>query len=118
MNYDKIYKYYYVSDVFVFPTHNDHWRLVINEALACGLPVITTTSCGAYMDLVKDNGFVYRAEDVDGLVSSIEKVVQKDLKVLSIESFKLINNYTYNQAKEEFLRIIMRYKEKYTKEER
>ena len=54
----EIYKYYFASDIFVLPTYNDSWGLVVNEAMACGLPIIVTNAAGCYFDLVKNNGFV------------------------------------------------------------
>lgn len=48
-------KYYQAADIFVLPTRYDVWGLVINEALANGLPVITTPKCVAGKELIKDN---------------------------------------------------------------
>ena len=42
--------FYSIADVFVLPTLHDVWGLVINEAMASGLPVITTKSAGASED--------------------------------------------------------------------
>jgi glycosyltransferase involved in cell wall biosynthesis len=44
---DRIERYYAAADVFVFPTPYDAFGMVITEALACGLPVITATTAGA-----------------------------------------------------------------------
>jgi glycosyltransferase involved in cell wall biosynthesis len=44
---DHIERYYAAADVFVFPTPYDAFGMVITEALACGLPVITATTAGA-----------------------------------------------------------------------
>lgn len=53
------------ADVFVFPSRYDGWAVVINEACAAGLPVITTDAVGASRDLVRDghNGFVIARDD-------------------------------------------------------
>ena len=50
---------YQAADVFVLPTTYEPWGLVIGEALACGLPVITSTLAGA-ADLIKpgENGIL------------------------------------------------------------
>lgn len=45
---------------FVLPSFFEPWGTVIHEAASSGLPVICTTACGAWLDLVRDgyNGFV------------------------------------------------------------
>ena len=40
------------ADVFVLATRNDGWGMVVPEAMAAGLPVVTTPECGAGLDLV------------------------------------------------------------------
>jgi glycosyltransferase involved in cell wall biosynthesis len=62
--------YFACGDVFVFPTRHDGWGVVLNEACAAGLPVISSVQAGAAHDLVGpgENGFLFDAEDVDGLV--------------------------------------------------
>lgn len=56
----ELFKYYDASDIFVFPTREDIWGLVVNEAMARALPVITTDNCVAGAELIKDgeNGFI------------------------------------------------------------
>lgn len=48
------------SNVFLFQTDFDIWGLVLNEAMAAGLPCISSTQAGATIDLIKDGetGFV------------------------------------------------------------
>ena len=40
-------KYYAASDIFVLPTQYEPWGLVVVEAMACGLPVVTSHCAGA-----------------------------------------------------------------------
>jgi len=58
-DYDRMAGYYCASDVFVLPTHKDNFSLSVMEAMACGLPIITTIHNGA-RELVLDgvNGYV------------------------------------------------------------
>jgi glycosyltransferase involved in cell wall biosynthesis len=69
---------YGLADVFVLPTHSDPWGLVVNEAMACGLPVIVTSVAGCAADLVDDgrNGYVVPAADSDKLSRAIDAVLR------------------------------------------
>ena len=52
---DRIWEAYCASDVFVLPSRREPWGLVVNEAMAAGLPVIVTDVAGCTDDLVRDN---------------------------------------------------------------
>jgi glycosyltransferase involved in cell wall biosynthesis len=60
---------YALAEALVFPTHTDPWGLVVNEALACGLPVIASDVAGCVADLVREreNGFVVAPRDTEAL---------------------------------------------------
>ncbi len=63
--------YYHSADLFILPTKEDVWGLVINEAMASGLPVITTRLAGASFDMIEDdkNGFVMSRPDLHQLIN-------------------------------------------------
>lgn len=72
---------YALAEALVLPTHSDTWGLVVNEAMACGLPIIVSTVAGCAPDLVEDgwNGYVVPPRDpaklsvaIDSLVSQLE----------------------------------------------
>ena len=73
---EELAQYYALADSLVFPTFSDPWGLVVNEAMACGLPVIVSDVAGATADLVEDgwNGLVVAARDLDGLVSAMRQL--------------------------------------------
>ena len=60
--------FYGAADAFVLPTLYDAFPNAVLEAMACGLPVVTSTKCGA-AELVVENdaGFACPARDVDSL---------------------------------------------------
>jgi len=70
--------YYALADVLVFPTHTDPWGLVVNEAMACGLPVISSDAAGCVADLIENgrNGRVVSAGDVGQLASAMDELAR------------------------------------------
>lgn len=66
--------FYALADMLIFPTHSDPWGLVVNEAMACGLPIISTSVAGCTADLVENgrNGLVVEAGAVGQLASSMD----------------------------------------------
>ena len=70
---EKLAAYHALAETLVLPTHSDTWGLVVNEAMACGLPIIVTGVAGCAADLVEDgwNGRVVAAHDVRQLASAL-----------------------------------------------
>jgi glycosyltransferase involved in cell wall biosynthesis len=60
-----LYECYAVADVFVLPSREETWGLVVNEALASELPVILSTKVGSGPDTVVhgQNGFIFQNEN-------------------------------------------------------
>jgi glycosyltransferase involved in cell wall biosynthesis len=75
---EQLASYYALADVFVFPSHTDPWGLVVNEAMACGLPVISTDAAGCTADLVGENwnGRIVRSGDVSQLASAMKDLAR------------------------------------------
>lgn len=67
--------YYNLADLFVLPSKEDGWGMVIIEALASGTPVVTTTGVLSSSELIRDgiNGFVVEPENVNQLLQALEK---------------------------------------------
>lgn len=80
VNQTELPKYYGAGDVLVLPSTYEPRGAVINEAMACGLPVIVTDRCGSIGDIVLDgdNAFVYPAGDAGALASFMDRVVEDD----------------------------------------
>lgn len=101
---DELSKYYQCADLFVFPTREDVWGLVINEAMAYGLPIITTDRCIAGMELIKDdeNGYIVPVENVEILNEKMNRLIFDDTlrKRMGEKSLEKIHEYTFeNMAK-------------------
>ncbi len=86
------------ADLFVLPTREDVWGLVINEAMANGLPVISTDKCIACVELVKNgvNGYIVPVNDSNKLTQSIIEAMNEieNSNRMSVESLNRIRDYT------------------------
>lgn len=93
---EELSEYYKAADLFVLPTREDIWGLVINEAMAHGLPIITTDHCVAGCELVKDNGILLPIDDVDALATNIKMLLENDAlrKDMSKKSIEIIKKHT------------------------
>jgi glycosyltransferase involved in cell wall biosynthesis len=92
------------SDVFVLPSENEPWGLIINEAMCAGLPVVTTHEVGAAADLVRhgETGFVYERGDIAALADRLTTLVQ-DAPMrarLANNGRDLVRHWSYNQCVE------------------
>lgn len=72
-------KHYSMADVFVLPSSYEPRGAVINEAMACGLPVIVTDRCGSIGDVVVEgeNAFIYPAGDAAALAGQLDTLVEQ-----------------------------------------
>jgi len=74
---DELAHYYGLADLFVLPSIQEEWGLVLNEAAAAGLPLIATEASGAAFDLIDEgrNGFRILVGNVVALREAILKVL-------------------------------------------
>lgn len=94
--------YYMAADVLVLPTKSDVWGLVINEAMACGLPTITTDRCVAGLELIENgvNGYIVPVDDQKALAEKICAVLTGDYRQMGAAALETIRPYTLeNMAK-------------------
>ena len=104
MEKEALKEYYRAADIFTLMTVGDVWGLVINEAMACGLPVITTDKCVAGVELVEEgkNGHIVKVGDDKALADRIREILQEPGKVEAMGKISLeaIQAYTIeNMAK-------------------
>jgi glycosyltransferase involved in cell wall biosynthesis len=93
---DELAAYYTLAECFVLPTHTDTWGLVINEAMACDLPIICTSVAGCAKDLVKANGKVVPPKDITQLRSAMQEIA-RDVSLrhrMAAESHRLVQGFS------------------------
>lgn len=102
-------KYYSSSKVFLFPTLNDPWGVVANEALASGTPVITTLYAGVSDDLIINGktGFILEV-DIDIWVEKVCNLLQDKhmWKLISNEGIKQVSNYNFTDAADGIIQAV------------
>ena len=103
-------KYYAIADLFVLPTLSDVWGLVVNEAMACGLPIVTTTAAGCASDMIVEgeNGFIVEPQNVDALHEAMRRIVYDELREkMGEKSYEiLITRFSLDNAVNGFLDAI------------
>jgi glycosyltransferase involved in cell wall biosynthesis len=103
-------RYYALADVFVFPTLGDPYGLVVDEAMACGLPVISTAAAGEIRDRVEEgvNGYIVPPEDSEALAGAMRTLAEDSAlrERMGLVSAQKIQGHTPEQWAEDFERIV------------
>lgn len=98
LNLSEVIELLHASDVAVVPSHREPWGLVVNEAMAAGLPVIVTDAVGCADDLVIDNntGIVIKSNDSSALIAAMHDLAQSKEKRarMGYEALRLISEWT------------------------
>ena len=79
---EQLASYYALAEMLVLPTYTDTWGLVVNEGMACGLPLILSHAAGCAPDLLRENwnGVLIPPGDVLSLSSAMRSLAgQPDL---------------------------------------
>lgn len=86
----RLFEAFEAADVLIFPTLSDGFGMVVTEAFARGLPVITTERAGA-SDLVRngENGLIIAAGDPKAIVEALEWCAQNRGKLVEMRSVAL-----------------------------
>ncbi len=96
IDYDNLPQAYATADVLVLPSNFEPWGLVVNEAMAAGLPVVVSDACGCAADLVEQgiNGYIFTCSDEQSFISSLNKIFEQRhrLAVMGQASKKIIDD--------------------------
>ena len=91
------------ADCLVLPSDGtETWGLIVNEAMACGLPAIVSDACGCSPDLIEEGktGYSYSLGDVDALVDRMLLFLGKKNQDWSVDTRAKVNAYRMAKASE------------------
>ncbi len=110
LNQSQIPQAYAAADVLVLPSHSESWGLVVNEAMACGLPAIVSNGVGCGPDLIREGitGFTFPVGDVEKLAAIMAKLAWggEELSAMKRAATQHIQQYSIQQAVEGLLRAL------------
>lgn len=99
--------YYAVSDLYVQTSFREAMPLSVLEAMAAGLPVVST-NVGGLADVVQDNGMLVPAGDEDRLFQAISKCYQSSAEekaTMSKASLRIVQDYSAENMAREYEKI-------------
>jgi glycosyltransferase involved in cell wall biosynthesis len=99
LQYHELPAYYALAEVFVHASTTEQWGLVVNEAMATGLPVIVSNRCGCAPDLVAEgkNGFTFDPGSVESLAKlmlDMCRLSKRQLEDMRGESRRIVEGFT------------------------
>jgi glycosyltransferase involved in cell wall biosynthesis len=103
VNQSDIPKHYAMCDAFVLPSTFDPRATVVNEAMACGLPVVITDRCGPAGDIVRhgENGFVFAPGDAAALAAQLDLLAGRAVRErMGEKSLEIIAGWDYESGVE------------------
>jgi glycosyltransferase involved in cell wall biosynthesis len=104
INQAELPKIYAAADIFVLPSENEPWGLIVNEVMCAGIPVVISDEVGCVPDLVKEgvNGYHMKAGDIGSLAMALEKLLADDVQrqKMGAASLSIIRDWSYKRCRQ------------------
>jgi glycosyltransferase involved in cell wall biosynthesis len=111
VDYNIMHRYYQAADVFVIATLEDNWSLVVPEAMACALPILSSQYNGCCPELVHPgrNGYIFDPTQPASLAALFSTCCARSSELSSMgrESQRILSDYTPEAAAKEILRACL-----------
>lgn len=107
---EELVKLYKNADVFVLPTREDCYGLVILEAMCASLPVVCSKYADGAYDLIEDGvtGYIVDPYDAVGFASKLDEAfyLNRDNNKMGIEAYKRAQDFSFDKVGREFMRAV------------
>lgn len=107
LNQNEIVNGYAAADCLALPSNfGETWGLVVNEAMACGLPAIVSNQCGSAEDLVLpiDHHLMFECDNIAALAASIQYILTN--KIDKVEILNHISKYSFQSTIDSIKKIL------------
>jgi glycosyltransferase involved in cell wall biosynthesis len=100
---------YRMGDIYLMPSLSETWGVGVNEAMACGIPVMVSDQVGCAADLVLENktGITFGLDDRAKCVGFLERVVKRPVLLADMGTYAraLIEFFSYSQTADSVARV-------------
>lgn len=107
----EIQKYYQISNIFINPTYTEGFPRVLIEAMASGLPTVTTNA-GGTADIVGDlqSKFMVDIHDREGFAMKLKELVEDEVmqQKLSAENINQVKKFSTENVAQMYIREIFK----------
>lgn len=112
--YSKLPEVYAASDLLVLPSEHEAWGVVVNEAMACGIPVVVSDRVGARLDLVTsgETGELFSLGDVQALTAILRRrfLNRERTREMGKAARRRIASWSYRENMQGWIRAVERIK--------
>jgi glycosyltransferase involved in cell wall biosynthesis len=110
VDWNRIIEIYVASDVFALVSRHETWGVVVNEAAACGLPLVLSDHVGAAHDLLEvgQNGLLVPPDDVSATARALRELAADETMRLRFgqRSRQIMEEWGYARSVQSFVTLV------------
>jgi glycosyltransferase involved in cell wall biosynthesis len=98
IHHSDLVNFYACANCLILPSISETWGLVVNEAMACSLPVLVSNKVGCAVDLVREgsNGWLFDPFEINEMTRLMIKVSELDLSTrheMGLSGYRIISEW-------------------------